>query len=426
MTDDQAYTAAASEIVALIQGVTRALTLYAPNNDTVTRLVDDLVKALEGHFQGGGEPMHLQLLEHEFFLNGQLLKLDPATWERATMLSQKLIPLKANDLRFDPSLKREGIEAFVRDLAESLPKMKPGFQTDYGGLEVAEAAGAATATFRFEPDKLAVWLYTSLVELVDTLYAEHAEGRAPSLVPLKRTLQLAIDNMGTHGAIYQLLTTLHRPGRPPPHSMVRGAVAIEAIGFGLWLKLPRQHLLTLGLAGILGGIVETKDPDQAVQPIFRYPGLGASAIAQALVVHECRSVRGGGDGGLLGKLLGMVETYIEVTLPREKKSRVPPFKALKIMRQGKLPWIEPELIQAFCDYKGPLPLGSLVKLSNDQLGLVLGRPKPPAKGDRPLIGLIRGGEVKGMVDLRRQKDTKVKKVLTAEEAGVDLFAASGG
>ncbi len=420
--DEQALQTTATEIVALIQGVTRALTLYAPNNDTVTRLIDDLVGALEGHFKGGGEPLHLQLLQHEFFLNGGLLKLDPATWERATMLSEKLIPLKANDLRFDPSLKREAIEAWIRDLSESLPTMTSKFQSDYGGLEVGEAAGAATGTFRFEPDKLAVWLYTSLVELVETLYAEHAEGRAPSLVPLKRTLQLAIDNMATHGAIYQLLTTLHRPGRPPPHPMIRAAVAIEAIGFGLWLRLPRTHLLNLGLAGILGGIVESKDPDQAVKPIFRYPGLGASAIAQAMVVHDCRSLRAGGDGGVLGRLLGMVETYIEVTLPREQKKRVPPFKALKVMRQGKLKWIEPALIEAFCDYKGPLPLGSMVQLSNKQLGLVLGRPKPPAKGDRPRVGIVRAGKVAGVVDLRKQADTKVSKVLTAEEAGVDLFA----
>lgn len=422
MTDEHKLTQAASDIVALIQGVTRALTLYAPNNDTVTRLVDDLITALEGHFGGGGESLHLQLLTHEFFLNGQLLRLDGPTWERATMLAEKLIPLGVNDLRFDPSLTREDMEAFIRDLAVSLPKMVPAFQATYGGLEVGSAAGTATATFRFEADKLAIWLYTSLVELVETLYAEHAEGRAPSLVPLKRTLQLAVDNMATHGAIYQLLTTLHRPGRPPPHAMIRAAVAIEAIGFGLWLDLPRQHLLTLGLAGILGGIVETRDPDEAVQPIFRYPGLGASAIAQAMVVHDTRSVRAGGDAGVLGRLLGMVETYIEVTLPRENKSRVAPFKALKTMRKGRLPWIEADLIEAFCDYKGPLPLGSIVKLSNDQLGLVLGRPNPPAKGDRPLVGILKNGAVAGGLDLARAPDTKVTAVLTAEEAGIDLFA----
>jgi hypothetical protein len=422
VTDEKELTAAASEIVALLQGVTRALTLYAPNNDTVTRLVDDLVVALEGHFAGGGEPFHLQLLAQEFFLNGQLLKLDPATWERATMLAEKLIMLEANDLRFDSELKREGIVAFVADLAKSLPAKKNLFHGSYGGLEVSHASGIATATFRFEADKLAVWLYTSLVELIATLYKEHAEGRAPSLVPLKRTLQLAIDNMATHGAIFQVLTTLHRPGLPPSQPMIRTAVAVEAIGFGLWLGLPRQHLLNLGLAGVMSGIVETKDPDLAVQPIFRYPGLGASAVALALVVHDTRSVRAGGDSGVLGRLLGMVESYIEVTLPRESRTRAAPFKALKAMRKGRLPWIEPDLIDAFCDYKGPMPLGSLVRLSSGELGLVLGRPDPPAPSDRPLLGIIKDGKVEGGLDLAQQPDISIAKILTAEQAGVELFA----
>jgi len=414
----------AAEVVTLIQGVTRALMLYAPNNDTVIRLVDMLVERLETHFGEGGEAFQLQLLEKEFFVNGQLLKLDPSSWERATQLAEKLVPLKANALRFGEGTTRAHIEGFVADLAESLPRMERKFQESYGELEVAEASGTATATFRFEPDKLAVWLYTSLVELCERLYEEHAADRAPSLVPLKRTLQLVIDNMATHGGIYQLLTTLHRPGAPPGQPMIRAAVAIEAIGFGHWLGLSRQHLLSLGLAGLLGGIEHTRDPDEAVKPIFRYPGLGAAAISQVLVLHDTRSVRAGGDAGVLGRLLGMVETYIEVTLPRENRPRVPPFKALKTMRQGKLPWIEADLIEAFCDYKGPLPLGSLVKLTSGHVGVVLGRPDPPAKGNRPLIGLVSGNELKKTVDLRKQDKVKVAKVLTAEDAGVDLFESA--
>ena len=188
--------------------------------------------------------------------------------------------------------------------------------------------------------------------------------------------------------------------------------------------MPRQHVLWLGLGGLLGGIEHTRDPDEAVKPIFRYPGLGAAAISQVLVLHDTRSVRAGGDAGVLGRLLGMVETYIEVTLPRENRPRVPPFKALKTMRQGKLPWIEADLIEAFCDYKGPLPLGSLVKLTSGHVGVVLGRPDPPAKGNRPLIGLVSGNELKKTVDLRKQDKVKVAKVLTAEDAGVDLFESA--
>ena len=184
------------EVVTVLYSISRAVTLYDANNAAVVRLIDALVKSVEGAWALGLPELKVQLLADEVFVNGRLLKVDPVGYDRASTLAERLAPYDIGEFVFSRGLDRPMVESFVGDLAMTLRGSRSTVRTDgYAALSIGKSHGSSIASFRFEPDRLAVWLFISLLDLSDRLYAEHEAGNAPSLLPLKRTLQLIIDNM---------------------------------------------------------------------------------------------------------------------------------------------------------------------------------------------------------------------------------------
>ena len=65
-----------------------------------------------------------------------------------------------------------------------------------------KSAGSAAAAFRFDPNKMAIWLMAGLLDVVDRLYVLSDKGERPSLLPIRRSLQMIIDNMKTFSQVY--------------------------------------------------------------------------------------------------------------------------------------------------------------------------------------------------------------------------------
>ncbi len=381
---------AGSDLLNGVFSLTRALRLYDPNNAAVVRIIDEFMHALDEGFATGEQELQLRLLHDEAFINGRLLRADLSLYEHITSLYGRLAPAGVNELSFRRGVQRRDVEALAAALSDALRVTDQRVQwppNDH--LSLAWTEGDSIASFRFDPDRLAVWLHRSLLDMVDTLYEQARAGGRPSLLPLRRTLQLVIDSMRSHGGVFQLLAALRDPTEVPDLAAQRVMVSVDLMGFALWLGLPLGDVLTLGLAGLLGGIARGRDPDAAVRSLLHFDGLGESALPLTLLLHDAVSIRAGGQGGMPGRCLALVELYIAGCLPAEGRAGQAPHAVLEAFVKGRVRWADKHLVAAFARYKGPFPLGSLVVLDPGGLAVVVategdaGRRRPTVVQIRP-------------------------------------------
>jgi hypothetical protein len=409
------------ELITNLHGLSRTVTLYDTNNNAVIRVLDAIEKTVTEYHAGQGGTLSVRLLAEEFFVNGRLLRVDAQIYERATDVAKTFRRFHVGELRFEPGLTRAQLDTFASDLAASVRAGERQLNPEgYGNISVAKADGRSVASFRFQPNKLAKVLYGSLLDLVEKLYGEVGEGAAPSLLPVKRTLQLLIDAMADHGAMFQVLAAIHDPTRPVSTARLRVSAAVDAVGFGFYLSLPKADLMYLALGAILGGLSDSLEPDDAIAPLFRFGGLGDSAMPLILAVRDARAARLGHQGGVPGQMLAVVELYTELVTATEHRPAISAHRALAMMVNGQVPGADKGAARVFADYKGPYPLGSVVKLSTGHLALVMGQTEEGGK-QRPKVALLeRGGKIGRRVDLAKVEDVRVASAPDPAEIDLNL------
>lgn len=411
-----------AEVMVLFFGLSRGLTLYETNNSAITRLVDALAASVQRFHSTTGESLQLKLLAEEFFVNGRLLKVDAQLYERATNLAAILARFEIGEITFDRGAERSNIDALVADFSQSIRSGKSQIKPEgYGPVRLGKASGRSVASYRFDPRKLATLLYGSLLDLVDKLYKEYDAGQSPSLLPLKRSFQLIIDNMLGYGGIYQVLAAVRDPAVPVSRAALRVATAIDVIGYGHYLDLPKTDLMYLALGGILGGLTEHAEPDEAVRPLFKFKGLGDAAMPLILAVHDTRASRQGKPVGIPGRMLAVAEVYQELTSATEQRAAVAPSKALTAMVEGRVKGVDRGAAAVFFSYKGQYPLGSLVRLQDGRVCVVLAHGEGETGKVRPVVArLTRDQQVGDRIELQQAPHLQIVDTPNPSEVGFNL------
>jgi hypothetical protein len=402
-----------------LHGLTRVLTLYEPNNTAVIRLVTTLTATILKFFADGGEVLKLQLLTDECFVNGKLLRVDAALYERATDLAKTLAEFDIGVIEFRAGVTETAIQAFVTDFSTSLKSGTRSMpETGYDTIGLGRATGRSIASFRFEPDRLAIWLYAGLLEVVERLYLEFRQGNTPSLLPVRRLLQLLIDSARSLGGIYQVLAAMKDPKVALTLPRMRTAMAVDGVGFGIFMGLRNNELMTLALSSLLGGLSRSPDPDRAVEPLFAYPGLGGSAMVLILAVHDTRTALQGSPAGVPGRMLAAVEMFHRHTANPDDPTA--PADVLEELCAGQIEGCDAAMGRLFTAYKGHYPLGSAVQLSDGRTGIVLSQGSTQQSKSRPTIAIIQGSSLTDRIDLSQEDGLEIEATPTALEVGLDL------
>jgi len=348
-------------------------------------------------------------------LNDSLLKVDVQLYTRAKELAVILEALDYNDIRFQEGTTRENIVAFVSDLAKGVRKDKDALKgKSYGAIIGQAAKGGSASAFRFEPDRLAIWLYAGLTEVVEQLFVAYQQGKTPSLLPLRRSLQMIIDSQKEHNGIYQMLSAFRNPEEGKTEASFRVAIAIDIIGFALFLERSNIDILELALAAILSGLEKTDDADKTVAPLFAFGGLGESALGLVVYLYESKKGREGKSISVQGQMLLVVEEY-HVKIRENPKTPLP-----KIIYSllNETSFASP-LLQIFARYKGPFPIGSFVKVDNETM-LVIGQSNNKGGKQRPIVMKIEKGRLIKSIDLSKKLDKKITQISSLAEQDVVL------
>jgi putative nucleotidyltransferase with HDIG domain len=187
-------------------------------------------------------------------------------------------------------------------------------------------------------------------------------------------------------------------------------VAILLANFGTYVGLAEEQIQELALSGFLHDIGKIKIPDNILHKpgrlndqemtimkdhvyygtkVLEEMGIPVSIVETIGQHHERLDGYGYPDGlrgdeiTQFGRMIAIVDTYDAITADRCYKVGMSSKKALQILLQDAPEKYDEGLVKQFVQCIGIFPVGSLVKLSNEKIAMVL--KQHPVHSTKPLV-----------------------------------------
>ena len=410
-----------------LRSICKSLQMHDAHNTAVARPLGRLLELQQDFMAWQGRPLRLQLVAGEWFVDGTLLRLEGTSYDHGREVAEVLSELGYGEIALGGGLSEGSLKVFARDLAHWFRHSENKFDpVKYGALDLQKLRVGSVALHRFQRHELASWLHGSLLDLVDRVRDEQEARTTPDLRPIKRMVPLVVDAMAQDDALFQFLVSVRNHNRPMSPVRTRVAVALHALGFASWLQLPREELMALGLAALLLDLAGVDDPASSVRALFPQGDLCSIAVPVVLAVYDAVGVAGGEAGGLRGQILALAVRYEELTgHHRGRTGRSPASALLELARdpQG----VEPKIIALFTSWKGPTPVGSLVRLSSGEIAVVVGWSERTRRDmGRPVVSPLEDGKKLGRrIDLLWRTELRIEGTPAPADVGVDLSRLAG-
>ncbi|WP_200416197.1 HD-GYP domain-containing protein [Virgibacillus salexigens] len=253
--------------------------------------------------------------------------------------------------------------------------------------------------------------YHYVVQQYKQLFEGWQNGLAIDVPTVRDTLVPLLERMeDISDAIY----TLHHFATKEDyffHHNVAIAILSAYLGYktgyvkGEWLQIGFAGFLAdCGMARIESSIIQTNrslTPEEVVEikkhPTYSYrlteklPTL-KQAVKQAILQHHERMDGSGYPLGLskgkihrYARIIAVCDMYHAIICERVYKEKQSPFKAIEILQQEQFTKLDPDVVYTFIQGMTNFPIGTRIKLSNNQLGeIVYTDIKKPT---RPMIRL---------------------------------------
>jgi len=199
-------------------------------------------------------------------------------------------------------------------------------------------------------------------------------------------------------------------------------VCVLSVAVGQQMGLGKALLGHLGIAGLLHDVGMTEIPrdilgrhgdlSQEERAIYsRHPAFGAQAILKSqgitesaircVVVSYEHHIHDDGSGfpmpqfprprNLLSRIVAIVDLYDTLTTP--DLSGAPacmPEEAVNLLLSRGESLFDPALIKVFVNTLGAYPLGTVVRLDTDEVGIILSKPPQLSSSTMPVVKVIAG------------------------------------
>jgi putative nucleotidyltransferase with HDIG domain len=380
------------QIVMGLAGAFKGLRLYPPDHPSVRNQVQNLLQRLQSVLLNRDQ-LKMGLLEGTLFLGEHLFVHDtPAADDLGRLLEE----LEIDALEFIRGITEDEIRHFLAILGQSEIKgeaLQEVFEAR--GIEHIRLAGGKREEEdpeEQEPRKV----YGRALTVVNEIFQDVRLGKIPSSRTAKKVVSdMARLTIADPHALFALSMLKNYDNYTFTHSV---NVSVISLAIGRACGLTEDELRILGLGGLLHDIGKLKIDlaiinkpgrltDLEFEAIKQHPSIGAAILEhmesmapQAIDIvlgHHLRFDRKGypADARMRGSLTmvdmtTIADTYDAITTLRSYQRPATPREALAQMGQSSGTILHPRYLEAFMASLGTYPVGSLVRLASNEIGLV--------------------------------------------------------
>lgn len=263
------------------------------------------------------------------------------------------------------------------------------------------------------------------------LMANIKEGKSLDIREVRGVVEPILDSVLRNSEAYMWLSMMQKKSEYTySHSVDNCALAIA---FGRHMGLPKKDLRTLAIGLLImdaGNIrmpeeilnkksrlteaeyeIIKKHVEHGVTLLEKTKGINEDIINIALTHHERFDGSGypnaleGNQIPVYGRMASIIDCYDAMTSQRPFSSAKSPYSALQSIYNWRGSAFQPELVEQFLQCMGVYPTGSLIEMSNGQVGIVLAQ--NTTRRMRPKVMLL--------LDEDKKQLNEYKKIDLAEE-----------
>ena len=297
--------------------------------------------------------------------------------------------------------------------------------------------------------------YRNAFEKMHVVFNDLRLGKSLDALAVKSTVQdMASSILRNPDALKLLCVLQERDDNAVTHAL---HVCILSLAFGNYLGLKKDMIQKLGVGGLLHDIGETKLPDglfwssrhyskeekaeiqkhteYGVEIINNVQGIDSVVLDIVRDHHERLNCTGfpnqscGDEISYNTMLVSIVDVYDSVTMGYEGKDKISCTEALKSMYDWRNELFQGELVEHFIQCLGIYPIGSVVKLSSKEVGIIITFDDYSRLAPRVMLLLDKNQKKypsPKIIDLSKFKDRdekylyEIKRVVKPEDYGIDL------
>ena len=394
------------------------VSLHDVDNAGVKEGIEELGALLDAELRGQ-KSVELQCVGGIPFFNGARLKLAEEHLELAVALRRYLEPLQVQEISFGSGLRREHLRGFLVAFQKHRrgPKPQAILQEKLGPVRLKDVLSTAKV---LTPREVLLRYYARLVVLLKHVITTQTPVR---IERFRRVLQRLAEASVGHEALLVGLTRFRRTD--VDGGQHGAAVAVLTLLMARRLGLSRAQQLDLALSGLFHdlGRGSTQLPpeqefDRASHELLTRRGplktalrllhrpLDPGRLERVMAAHDCIQPTWSGPlrkpGSLAGRMLAVPCAFDLLTFPAPPHPGLAPDAALRLISHRAGTRFDPRVVRLFTTVAGFYPVGTLVRLSGGQVGVVMDVPADPAQAAKPRIRVIQGaGKTKAdyVVDL---------------------------
>lgn len=411
----------AERIASLLSATIKGITFYPPGHPAVAQPVKEIYEILARTLETK-EEIHLGVLDGTFFIEDHIFVTPkPAVEELAVLLSSKEI----KGITLSSGLSQEDLTRFIMLVAPKSATSEIIEQAliDEGiesiKLRILGGAGAGSGDIGDDEDeptgtdeKAALQTYRKTLTVIKDIFKEIEVGRIPSSKKVIKVIRNFVSiTMNDPTTLLGLAMIKDYDNYTFNHSV---NVGVLSMALASALCMDKKDVEEVGVAALLHDVGKTgidlailnkpgkltavelaaikKHPEIGAVIIRKMDGLG-ERIAQAVLGHHIMHNRQGypewarsEQFDILADIIAIADSYDACTTLRCYQRPMSPRTALDKMRELAGTYVDDKVLQKFMDLMGKYPVGTLVRLDNNEVAVVF-RPNPNDP-QNPIIKII--------------------------------------
>ncbi len=446
---EQLPTKLGTEFVVRFLRLLKGTTIYDRKNINIDRLTKECLHAINSVITSEGH-LFLKIVRDNFFFNNIKINVGADKYPIFKAFLQEMRKRWIGEIEFSKVVEVEPL----KDFAYLISGLEENNESNYlyvkKQLEYRDIEGVSAGKLEYFRDeeifvdsedlkRYSKEIYFKTIGLIKEVVDNINNQKVLNVRKAKRLMQDAVNAIMQDEATLLGLANIKNYDEYTFNHSVN--VAIYSIALGQRIGIPKKHLSHLGMAGLFHDIGKTKIPKEILnktekldpeewEVIRSHPVIGAETIMRMKEWGELstRMIDGAFEHhlrydlkgypklsrkrklSLFGRIITIADFYDALVRPRVYNRF--PYVSEKILgfmleRSGKD--FDPALVKVFVNMIGVFPLGTLVLLNTNEMGIVIQIQEESELADRPKVCLVyySDGEYRkgNIVDLREIDET---------------------